>query len=320
MIHFAINRLLFVIFLAFALVIQFNHAEAAGPSGKAGKTIRFYIQAHQDDWQLFMADEVFAHLPTDLATVFVYMTAGDGGKEEKYWQARESGAIASQTLLADAARGPGQSLSCGDIPLRGHSLRRCGYGSTVAYFMRLPDGGCCSDSPLSGQGFPRYNNQSLQNLKLQSCAAPPCLLAAVDGSTTYGSWEDLALTLAEIIHFESSRAGARRVSLNAPDFDAKRNPDDHSDHIHTGLAVSSAVEYLRSTPEFRKRSLRLSWYIHYDIQNRSRNVSPMGRMAKASSFLAYDRKVWEAMGWSTLCNGYGFYSRSLESTHFRTEE
>lgn len=297
-----------ILFLSLLPAVTIQAAETGG-------AIRFYIHAHQDDWQLFMADEVLAHLPGDRGTVFVYTTAGDRGDEQKYWQAREIGALASQMLLADAARGTQSSLACGELSLRGHSLRRCVYGATVAYFMRLPDGG----SVRSGKGFPRYGDRSLQILKEQSCATPPCSLTAVDNSTSYATWEDFVLTLGEIIRHESVPADAGEFWINAPDFDSAKNPGDHSDHLHTGLAVRDIGQQLDVLPEIRGR-LRFAWYADYDIANRAADVSAAGYLAKAGAFLAYDRKVWEAMEFSTLCKAYDIHTRFLQRSYFRLDQ
>ena len=309
------NPVLLLSVLASLLLLSITGRASAAQKDPVSGPVRFYVHAHQDDWQFFMADQVLAHLPSDVATVFIYTTAGDRGDEQKYWQARESGALASQILLADAARSAPSSLACGLVSLRQHSLQRCIYGATVAYFMRLPDGG----SVRSGMGFPRYGDRSLQILKDQSCATPPCAITAVDNSTSYANWEDFVLTLGEIVRHESADMGSGQLWLNAPDFDSAKNPGDHSDHLHTGLAVRDVGQQLAKDTEFRGR-LRYAWYADYDIANRATNLTGAAYLAKAGAFLAYDRKVWEIMEFSTLCKAYDIQTRFLQRSYFRLDQ
>src|SRR5205814_6810947 len=52
-----------------------------------------YIVAHQDDWQLFMGDAAVESLGTGAPAIFVYLTAGDDGRDSVYWLARERAAL-----------------------------------------------------------------------------------------------------------------------------------------------------------------------------------------------------------------------------------
>src|SRR5882757_4208553 len=65
------------------------------------------IVAHQDDWQLFMGDVVAARLKAGDSVTFVYLTAGDDGRDSVYWQTRELAAmrsirVAIATVAADS--------------------------------------------------------------------------------------------------------------------------------------------------------------------------------------------------------------------------
>ena len=54
--------------------------------------ISFYVVAHADDWQLFMHPNVHADfIAPQCKVVFIITTAGDAGKGERYWLAREEG-------------------------------------------------------------------------------------------------------------------------------------------------------------------------------------------------------------------------------------
>lgn len=302
---------------AFLLLLSIS-VVVFGSRSKDKETIRFYFNGHQDDWQLFMADQVVRDIGTAKTTVFVYTTAGDEGKEEKYWMARESGALASQRFVANIASVKDQTWSCATETVREHSIRRCAYGNTIAYFMRLPDGNCC-DETRAGKGFTKYGNQSLQYLKEQNCEKPPCKISAVDNSTTYRNWEDFRLTIEEMIKTESRRIKAEHIWLNAQDFDRKLNPGDHSDHYHTGMAVREATDNLSNSTEFRK-SLHNIWFVDYDILSRPPNLNSTQFMAKAGAFMEYDKTVAEIMQEpSTLCSLYNVYSNFLYRTYSRVE-
>ena len=112
--------------------------------------VDFYVVAHEDDWQLFMGDQAYADIRAGHKVVFVYASAGDANLGTEYWQTRESAANASAQFVIDlpsaAVVGKGTS-ECSARQVGGHPLRRCVYGNTVSYFMRLPDGN------IDGNGF-----------------------------------------------------------------------------------------------------------------------------------------------------------------------
>src|SRR4051794_29771163 len=56
----------------------------------------FYIVAHADDSLLFMQPNAYRDLiASNNKIVFIIVTAGDAGEDEKYWRAREEGAKSS---------------------------------------------------------------------------------------------------------------------------------------------------------------------------------------------------------------------------------
>ena len=61
----------------FLLCLAISFSEVA----LAQETVAFYFAAHEDDWQLFMSPNAYrdAQSPST-KVVFVYMTAGDGGR------------------------------------------------------------------------------------------------------------------------------------------------------------------------------------------------------------------------------------------------
>ncbi len=198
----------------------------------------FFVVAHADDWQLFMNPNAYRDLRNANArTVIVHTTAGDAGagtgrvgRQQPFYLAREEGALRALRFIksADGALGQ-QTLGEETRTVNGHALTRFAStdGLAVMYFLRLPDG------QPSGSGYAATGSQSIRKLKTDGKP-----ISAVDGSTTYRSWEDLTATLAQLIRQEAS--GSRSVWVNIADTDTTENPGDHSDHIHTSLAIQDA--------------------------------------------------------------------------------
>ena len=66
--------------------------------------VAFYISAHQDDWQLFRGERAWSDVMSGATVVFVYVTAGDAGRRDGWWEAREEGALASSRLIVNQRR------------------------------------------------------------------------------------------------------------------------------------------------------------------------------------------------------------------------
>jgi LmbE family N-acetylglucosaminyl deacetylase len=263
----------------------------SGAAGAAAMDV--YVHAHPDDWSLFMGDRVAASVAAGVPVVLVYTTAGDGGHSSGYWLARERAAEAGMDTLLGTGTTP---WPCTVETVAGHALRRCARGGVTSYTLRLPDGN-------SGDGF-GYGLGSLKALRSSGTA-----LAALDGSTTYTSWADLAGTLRAIVDAEATAAGAASVHLHAPDWDRAANPGDHPDHWLTGEAARDART---------GRSWASSWYVGYDLSNRAANLDSALVAAKEAAFTAYDRSM-EAAGAGSVAAAAG-YQVWLRRTVFRTEE
>src|SRR4051812_48636820 len=63
------------------------------------------VVAHQDDWQVFMVDRIGQSLSAGDSTTFIYLTAGDDGRDSAYWHTRERAALQS-TRVAIGAPAP----------------------------------------------------------------------------------------------------------------------------------------------------------------------------------------------------------------------
>jgi hypothetical protein len=225
--------------LAAALGAAMVSPAAAADSGPPPDKVSFYFAAHEDDWQLFMNPSAFIDVADPKTrTVFVHVTAGDagrglgnGGRRFPFYLARENGADAAIRFMVDA-NGLPQQKERRVVEFAGHRIERTTYGNTVSYFLRLPDGG------TDGTGYATTGWQSLS--RLHTGAIPT--LDALDQSTSYRGWNDLATTIRAIVDFERGRAP--QVQLNVAELDTKLNPEDHPDHQMTARVALDAARGL----------------------------------------------------------------------------
>lgn len=243
----------------------FTPAASATTPASAGLpySVNLYIHAVAEDWQLFMGDRAVTSLQQGIKTVFVHLTAGDGGGTAAYWQARERGSLAS----VDSIIGAG-AWSCSATTINSHAIWRCAKSSAVSYYLRMPDGN------LDGLGFGRGSLA-----RLRDNGTPT---AAIDGSTTYSSWSDLTATLRMLIDVESDGQSAPYVQVHAPDYDRALNTGDHADNFATADALKAAMT---------GRTWTMAWYVDYQSSNLAINLTTAQHNLKQKVFLAYDRVV-----------------------------
>jgi hypothetical protein len=260
--------------------------------------ISFYVMAHEDDWQMFRGEQAWIDIQTGGRVVFVYTTAGDAGRTDGWWEAREQGAIACCRLAS-----PGQ-LKYAVQQFNGHAITVVTCGATASYFLRLPDGNLDN----GGYGTPAYGYQSLLQLQLSNKA-----MTAVDGSAQYTNWHDLCATVQKILSWETANSGNASPWVNCSDYDTTYNPGDHPDHYATGAVVLSfAVEY------------PVAWWVGYDIANRNPNLPPDQVGMKYRLVFRYN----DTMLAETTMNGYPTdeyaqaagvgYDDKMQKSYFRT--
>ena len=233
-----LSRNQLIVFLFFVL-----HQSLFGQSD-----VTFSIQAHADDWQLFMSSNLIDDASDpDNKVVFITFTAGDdghanhgfNGSEIPYYLARERGSVYSSKFIADL-----RNLKPEDIPkpkkavvsykkedssLVKHCITKYIYKNTVNYFLRLPDGN------RHGSGYKTTDEQSLQKLKEGDISK----ISAIDNSATYENWDDLVKTVRQIILSEQD--DDEQIWINCASINTRYNPNDHSDHRHASLAAREAV-------------------------------------------------------------------------------
>src|SRR5437868_6620760 len=243
-----------------------------GPSSAVGAngvpfTIEYFIQAHQDDWQLFFGDRAADAANTASKVVFVYVTAGAADASDAYWQVREQGANASVDTISLGKSG---AWACANVTVNTHTIYRCTRANTVNYYLRLPKPGDTRPNGLS----------DLRDGRISS-------LTSVEGSATYTSWADLTATLNGIFAAENGTVAEANIAIHSQEWDLSLNDGDHSDHIATGDLTRAAV----ATHDFNRY-----WYIGYPNQYYPQNVFGAALAAKWGTVYAYDHLVKRLWG------------------------
>ncbi len=266
--------------------------------------VSVYFAAHEDDWQLFMNPSAFEDVAGGAAkTVFVHVTAGDaglgagsGGRQHPYYRARENGADSAIRFMVDSDVVPAREIAS-HMEIDGHAVYRVGYGNTVRYFLRLPDG------HPSGGGYGGTGWQSLRRLAERHIDT----LTAIDGSTTYRGWSDLVATVRAILAFE--RDGARLLQINVADPDARLNPGDHSDHLMTSRLAVEAAEDLGC--------VRRVYYVDYASARLPANLHPAER-DRENEVLAVTLAGVQAFDHDT--DWHHYYDTYIGRNYFRVED
>jgi LmbE family N-acetylglucosaminyl deacetylase len=254
--------------------------------------VEFVIVAHQDDWQLFMGDVLTRRVRAGQQIVFIYLTAGDDGRDSVYWQTRERAALQSTKVAAGLF--PRTRPQCGFVQVLNHSIMKCDVMSVKSYFLRLPDG------RRNGWGFARTGYESLRRLRSRKIPT----LNAIDGSTTYKSWDDLAVTVSAITAVDSDI-----TIVHTTDPSILKNPHDHFDHRMAGLLVSQVR---------RARNWSVVYYAGYALASRAANRSTTEARMKTELFLAYDTEMVAANpAWSAYRERPAFYSSCMQRTYSR---
>jgi LmbE family N-acetylglucosaminyl deacetylase len=254
------------------------------------------LVAHQDDWQLFMGDVIARRVQTGAPVVFVYLTAGDDGRDSVYWATREKGVLQSTRIAAGVAAGDRSADHCSTVSVLDHAIRKCTIANTESYFLRLPDG------HRNGIGFARHSFQSLRKLRQRRITA----MTAVDGSTAYNGWADLKSTVDSLIGESSS---TRSVTVHTSDPSVAVNPHDHFDHRMAGLLVYDSR---------REAGWNVVYYAGYALATRAANRTGEQVRQKTALFRAYDNVMTQANPkWSAYRERPAFYSQCMMRTYAR---
>lgn len=255
-----------------------------------------FVVAHEDDWQLFMGDVVAKRIRAGDSVIFIYLTAGDDGRDSLYWQTRERAALQSTRLAIGPDAADSAAVRCSTTEVLEHAIRKCMIANTESYFMRLPDG------KRNGLGFGRHDYQSLRRLRGKKIGT----MLAVDGSAAYHGWQDLMATANKLI---GSSFAAAEIVVHANDPSIAANPHDHFDHRMAGLLVND----LRKGQTWNTR-----YYVGYALATRAANRSADEAREKTAIFLAYDKEMMRVnKAWSAYAEHSAFYSECMLRTYAR---
>jgi LmbE family N-acetylglucosaminyl deacetylase len=255
-----------------------------------------FVVAHEDDWQLFMGDIAVRQIRAGDSATFIYLTAGDDGRDSLYWRTREHAALRSTRVAIGRDAADSAAVKCSTTTVLDHVIQRCVVANTKSYFLRLPDG------KRNGMGYDSHDYQSLRKLRGRKIPA----LNAVDASATYRGWDDLKATVSILI---GPGSPGLDIIVHASDPSIAANPHDHFDHRMTGLLV----EDLRKTQRWKTQ-----YYVGYALATRAANRSSDDAREKAAIFLAYDQEMRRVNPkWSAYEEHPQFYSECMLRTYAR---
>ncbi|HLX79985.1 MAG TPA: PIG-L family deacetylase [Burkholderiales bacterium] len=223
--------------------------EAAAALARLPGRASFFIAAHPDDIELFMARNAWSDIKRKhVKTVFVVLTAGDAGQgktsdgvREPYYRAREIGhqrAVRYWASLSDAESVvPREEV----VTISGQVLQRQSIGEDIAlYNVRLPDGNG------QGTGYPATGQQSLTLLRSGGIPA----IRSIDSKLLL-SYDELKALMQGIVAHEAR--GSRKIWIHIIDEDGGSNPSDHADHTATSEMVRDALsEYPYTCASFAR--------------------------------------------------------------------
>lgn len=204
---------------------------------KANKTVQFFIAAHPDDIQLFMAKNAQFYVQHNSKNVFILTTAGDGGEalsfpnsspmKKTFWEAR----FVAHEKSIHYWNNYKNNIVETQVKINQHTLQRKQFGDNVVFYnFLLPDGN------MNGNGFSTTQFQSLEKLYQGKIHK----ITSVDGKNAYNK-QELINTLSAIVQFE---AGKKEITFNIAEDNSYINPKDHSDHIVTSLLVQDVAQNL----------------------------------------------------------------------------
>lgn len=239
-------------------------------------SVVFYVGAHQDDWQLFMSPQALADLKAEnTRVVFIYITAGDAGEDNGWWQGRRDGALSSIQFarrLPIAAVAPEMS-TVNDHPIECYTI-----ANTRSYCLGLPDGN------MDGSGFSATGNQSIQQLQEGRIPVIDVLVDQNEYQTSYASWQDLVTTVKAILDLEAADATSDSHWVHILDPHVSK----HSDHKFTGIIVADAI-----ADDVRYRQ---AMYEEYATPDKEANVTGVDLVLKSGLYLFYAQTAFERSG------------------------
>ena len=249
------------------------------------QTTRFFVSAHQDDWQLFMNPNVYESIKSaEDTTVIIHTTAGEAGAgmgNDAYYKAREEGSLAAVRFLSNtygSGKNLGAEMERSTEILNGHSVIRYVYRNVILYLLRLPDGSG------QGHGYNLHDCKSLEKLFYEEIHQ----LKTIDGTTVYADKDDLIDTLKELVKKEQKE---NRIEFHLADTDRALNPNDHSDHQTSSLLFQEVAH------DFGKNTLFL--YVNYHTAKLPINCTKKNTVISAATWGVTTAEIADHRHYST---------------------
>ena len=267
----------------------------------SGQSTRFFISAHQDDWQLFMNPNVYESIKNEGdKTVIVHSTAGEAGTgmgNDAYYLAREKGSLAAIRFLSNThttGAGLGAEMERSYVDLNGHPVLRYQYRNCVVYLLRLPDGNG------KGTGYQLHEFKTLSKL----FEGESKNVSTIDKSTTYSDRIDLEKTIKALLLRE--RTG-QSIELHLADTNQDINPGDHSDHQTSSLFFQTVAQQIGE--------IKLYLYTNYATGELPKNVSEEGFLISAATWGVTTAHIADYRHYSTWDN---IHNSWIGRQYFRT--
>jgi hypothetical protein len=250
------------------------------PLSVASASWDVYAVAHPDDWQLFFSPNLPIDVQNGDRVLIIQFTAGDAGRVDGYWQAREAGAKASVRWLV------GEKPEADTVTLvNNHKLHLWTCGLVTIAFLRLPDGGGLGAEQCNGVGYgtPAYHCQSLGQLVIKP-------ITAVDDSTTYRDNGDLSRTIGELLFATGDPATTWINTFSPPS--SGLNPNDHPDHA----AIWSFLPIFTPTGFSFVQLFNAAYFAGYSLLTRPVTLTQAQHDQKMGLFSAYYFTIIEQYG------------------------
>ncbi len=267
----------------------------------SGQNTRFFVSAHQDDWQLFMNPNVYESIKNEKdKTVIIHTTAGEAGAgmgNDAYYKAREEGSLAAVRFLSNTfttGAGLGAEMERSYVNLNNHKILRYQYRNCIVYLLRLPDGNG------QGTGYELHQFKTLAKLFDGSSRDVP----TIDKSTIYKDREDLEKTIKALILKE--QAGGN-TEIHLADTDQKINPGDHSDHQTSSKFFQAVAKEIGG--------MTLYLYTNYASAQLDKNVPEEGFLVSAAAWGVTTAHIADHRHYSTWDDAHNSW---IGRQYFRT--
>jgi hypothetical protein len=196
------------------------------------------------------------------------MNAGDYGKNEAFWKARETSALASiRSVLGFPLVAGDPSEVTDEQDIDGHKLTHHTLRNVSVYFLRLPDG------DVDGKGYASTSHQTMIKLYKQDISN----LKTIDNANTY-TLDGLYTLTSALIKKEATKSSSY---FYIQDPGSEKNFS-HSDHLITQFIARTAIS------KSGLKTCKVRAFSDYRIKNKTMNLSKAEMTKKTQLFSAYD--------------------------------